>query len=110
MADRIGMKTVPRVPLACPPMQGRYLIGLLRHQARLQNVREEMMVAIPPAFIIQGNEKQVAAIEHLKPESIPEKDIGHIQLYKKSLVMSAIDSLAGYRFTKENYKNNSKAK
>ena len=48
--------------------------------------------------------EQVDAIERLKPESIPEKDIAHIQLYKKSLVMSAIDSLAGYRFTKENYR------
>ena len=49
-------------------------------------------------------EAQVSAIEHLKPESIPEKDLDRIQLYKKSLVMSAIDSLAGYRFTKENYR------
>ena len=49
-------------------------------------------------------EEQVSAIDHLKPESVPEKDIDHIQLYKKSLVMSAIDSLAGLRFTKENYK------
>lgn len=49
-------------------------------------------------------EEQVSAIEHLKPESIPEKDITHIQLYKKSLVMSAIDTLAGLRYTKENYR------
>ena len=42
-------------------------------------------------------EEQVSAIEHLKSESIPEKDICHIQLYKKSLVMSAIDTLAGLR-------------
>lgn len=48
-------------------------------------------------------EEQVSAINHLKPESVPEKDIKHIQLYKKSLVMSAIDTLAGLRFTKENY-------
>ena len=49
-------------------------------------------------------EAQVSAIDHLKPESVPEKDILHIQLYKKSLIMSAIDTLAGLRFTKENYK------
>lgn len=49
-------------------------------------------------------EAQVSAIEYLKPESIPEKDHNRIQLYKKSLVMSAIDTLAGYRFTKENYR------
>jgi len=49
-------------------------------------------------------EAQVAAIEDLQPESVPEKDIEHVRLYKKSLVMSAIDTLAGLRFTKENYK------
>jgi len=49
-------------------------------------------------------EAQVAAIDHLQPESIPEKDCEHILLYKKSLVMSAIDTLAGLRFTKENYR------
>jgi len=48
--------------------------------------------------------EQVSAIDHLKPESVPEKYINHIQLYKKSLVMSAIDTLAGFRFTSENYK------
>lgn len=50
-------------------------------------------------------EDQVSAIDLIKPESVPEKDICHIQLYKKSLVMSAIDTLAGLRFTKENYKD-----
>jgi len=49
-------------------------------------------------------EERVYAINHLKPESVPEKDSDHILLYKKSLVMSAIDTLAGLRFTKENYK------
>lgn len=49
-------------------------------------------------------EAQVSAINNLSPDAIPEKNIVHIQLYKKSLVMSAIDTLAGLRFTKENYK------
>ncbi len=49
-------------------------------------------------------EAQVAAIDYLKPESVPEKDCEHILLYKKSLVMSAIDTLAGLRFTRENYR------
>jgi len=48
-------------------------------------------------------EEQVSAIEHLNPESVPDKDVTHIQLYRKSLVMSAIDTLAGLRYTKENY-------
>ena len=49
-------------------------------------------------------EEQVSAVNQLNPESVPDKDITRIQLYKKSLVMSAIDTLAGLRFTKENYK------
>ncbi len=49
-------------------------------------------------------EVQVAAIDDLQAEAVPEKNVEHIRLYKKSLVMSAIDTLAGLRFTKENYK------
>ncbi len=49
-------------------------------------------------------EAQVFAVAQLEPEFVPEKNSGHIQLYKKSLVMSAIDTLAGLRFTKENYR------
>ena len=49
-------------------------------------------------------EEQVSAINHLEPASIPAKDVHRMQLYKKSLVMSAIDTLAGLRFTKEHYK------
>lgn len=49
-------------------------------------------------------ETQVSAIAGLEHDAVPEKDSSHIQLYKKSLVMSAIDTLAGLRFTKENYK------
>lgn len=48
-------------------------------------------------------EEQVTAIEYLKSDSVPDKDLVHIQLYKKSLIMSAIDTLAGLRFTQENY-------
>lgn len=56
------------------------------------------------ARFCEAFEAQVAAIDHLSPESVPEKDADHIRLYKKSLVMSAIDTLAGLRFTKENYR------
>jgi len=50
-------------------------------------------------------EAQIAAIDSMQVESIPEKNIEHIQLYKKSLVMSAIDTLSGLRFTKESYRD-----
>jgi len=49
-------------------------------------------------------EAQVSAIGCLEQALVPEKDSSHIQLYKKSLVMSAIDTLAGLRFTREHYK------
>lgn len=64
-----------------------------------------MTILYDIARFCEAFEEQVSAIEYLEPESIPEKDRGHILLYKKSLVMSAIDTLAGFRFTKENYKN-----
>ncbi len=48
-------------------------------------------------------EEQVSAINHLEAEFVPEKESDRIQLYKKSLVMSAIDTLAGLRFVKQDY-------
>src|SRR5215212_8904810 len=58
--NRIGLQTVLLEPLARPPVQGRHLIWLLRRHVRLENVGEEMMVAIPLASIVQRNDEQVA--------------------------------------------------
>ena len=63
-----------------------------------------MTILYDIASFCEAFQQQVAAIEEMKLELIPVKELAHVQLYKKSLVMSAIDTLAGYRFTKEAYK------
>src|SRR5918992_741184 len=62
MADRIGRKTIVLVPFARAPMQGRYQIGPLRHQMRVENVCEEVMIAIPVALVVQRNDEEVAPL------------------------------------------------
>ena len=63
MADRIGRRTIVLVPLARPPVQGRYLIRLLRHQVHAKNIGKKMVIAIPVALVIQRNDKEVAALQ-----------------------------------------------
>ena len=52
MADSIGGQTVQLIPFARPLVQRRNQIGLLLHQARLENIGEEVMVAVPSALVI----------------------------------------------------------
>ena len=66
MANRIGWQIVLLVPLARPLMQDRYSIGLLLHQACLQNIGEEMVIAIPLALVIERNDEQVATLQGLQ--------------------------------------------
>jgi hypothetical protein len=47
---------------------------------------------------------QVSAINNLEAKSITEESITRVRLYKKTLTISAIDTLASLRFSKENYK------
>ena len=77
----------------------------LRLNHSLLILLESMTTLYDIARFCDAFEDQVAAIDHLEPGAIPEKNIDHVQLYKKSLIMSAIDTLAGLRFTKDNYKN-----
>src|SRR5215208_4102869 len=66
VADRIGRRTIMLVPLARAPMQSRYLIGLLRHQMRIENFGEEVMITIPLALVIQRNDKEIASLQGLQ--------------------------------------------
>ena len=54
------------VPLACPPVQLRHQPGSLVEQARPQHVGEELVVAVPPAAVVERDEEQVPAIERLE--------------------------------------------
>ena len=49
-------------------------------------------------------EAQVSAVDKLHPEQISEESITKVRLYKKTLILSAIDTLANLRFTKRNYR------
>ena len=54
------------VPLACPPVQLRHPPGSLVEEARPQHVGEELVVAIPPAAVVERDEEQVPAIQRLQ--------------------------------------------
>src|ERR687896_1612583 len=80
VADSIGRRAMLLVPLARAPMQGRYPIGLLLHQARSENLGKEVMVAKPATLIIKRNNKQVATLEDLQnPSAIFPSDDGVAQ-------------------------------
>lgn len=49
-------------------------------------------------------EAQVTEVDNLNPEAISEESITQVRLYKKTLIISAIDTLANLRYSKENYK------
>jgi len=49
-------------------------------------------------------EAQVHAIDNLEPHPVTEESITQVRLYKKTLVISAIDTLASLRFLQNNYK------
>ena len=63
VADRIGHRTIVFVPLARAPVQGRYLIRLLRHQVHTKNIGKKMVIAVPVALVIQRNDKEVASLQ-----------------------------------------------
>ena len=47
-------------------MQRRYLLGVFLPQACLQNLGEEVMIAIPLARVIERNDEQIATLESLQ--------------------------------------------
>ena len=66
VADGHGRLAVLLVPRARPPVQVRHLAGLLVQQARLQHVGEEMVVAIPPAAVVERDQEQVPPVQRLQ--------------------------------------------
>ena len=63
MADRLGRLAVLLVPLARPPVQARNVVGLLVQQVRVQDVGEELVIAIPPAAVIERDQEQVPPLQ-----------------------------------------------
>ena len=66
MAKRFDLQTILLVPLTRPPMQSRYLIGLLRQQVYTENIGKKMVIAKPVALIIPRGNKQVASLQLLQ--------------------------------------------
>ena len=66
MADRLGRLAVLLVPRARPPVQIRNVVGLLVQQVRLQHVREELVVAVPLAAVVERDQEQVPSIKSLE--------------------------------------------
>jgi hypothetical protein len=56
---RFALKTIFSEPSACPAMEFRHQITLLRTQFLLEQIRKKMMVAIPAAFVVKRNKKQI---------------------------------------------------
>ena len=69
VADRIGGRTIVRVPRTRALMQRGYLVGLLRQQMRIEHVGKEVVVAIPVALIVQRHDKEVASLQGLQPRA-----------------------------------------
>ena len=66
VADGQGLLAVALVPRARPPVQVRHLPGLLVEQARMQHVSKELVVAVPPAAVVEREQEQVPPVQRLK--------------------------------------------
>ena len=66
VADRLGPLAVLLVPRARPPVQVGNVLGLLVQQVRAQHVRKEVVVAIPPAAVVERDHEQVPALQRLQ--------------------------------------------
>ena len=67
VVNRICCITILLVPCACPPVQTRYLIGLLRHQVNTEDIGKKVVIAIPVAPVIQRDDKEVAPLQGFQP-------------------------------------------
>jgi hypothetical protein len=63
MVDRLGSLAILLVPDARAPVQLSNVVGLFVQQVRLQHVREQLVVAIPLAAIIQRDQEQVSLLQ-----------------------------------------------
>src|SRR5205085_8891964 len=66
VADRILQLTVPLVPRARSLVYDAYQIGLHLSQPGLEDIREELVIAIPLSFVVERNDEQIATLECLQ--------------------------------------------
>jgi len=63
VTDCADGQVVGGVPGTGPPVQLRRLVGVLGEQARVKHVSEQVMVAVPGALVVEGNDEQIATLE-----------------------------------------------
>ena len=66
MLDGLFGQTVGGVPGAGASVQPGNVVGLLGVQACSQDVGEQMVVPVPGALVVEGNEEEVVAVEVLQ--------------------------------------------
>jgi hypothetical protein len=66
MPDCLGRLAVLLIPRARPPVQIRNVGGMFVQQVRLQNVRKEMVVAVPLTAVVERHQEQVLSIKSLE--------------------------------------------
>ena len=64
MADRLLDKTLPGIPRPRSPVQGGQLfLATVCLQALLQQPLEQVVKAIPPLALVEGDQKEVRALQ-----------------------------------------------
>ncbi len=66
MIHRFVLKAIFCEPLTCPAMEFRHKITLLYSQSLLEQIRKEMVVAIPASFFVKGDDKQIGLFQRVQ--------------------------------------------
>ncbi len=66
MADRLGRVTVLLVPRTRAHVKCGSLVGSALEQVRLQNIREESVIAVPLAYVVERDDEKVSLFECLE--------------------------------------------
>ena len=83
MTDRLLNEIVPRIPCARAPVQsGQFFLAIVCLRTLLQQILEQVMKAIPPLARIEGDQKEIRALQpvqsglHLFVRDIASHDLG----------------------------------
>ncbi len=63
VSDGVGHMAMPGEPCGGPPVQRRHLFGQRPAQLQPQQIREQVVVAKPPALAVERNDKRVSILQ-----------------------------------------------
>ena len=66
MADGVGRQIVLLVPFTRSPMELGHPSGLCLLQVRPENFGEEVVIAVPPALIVERDDEEVASLQRFQ--------------------------------------------